>query len=147
MEHKVVSNHILVAEIDRLVNDGTQVTFVPKGASMLPFIRGGRDSVVLMKDKDISPLDIVLAKVGSTYVLHRVIKVDQAGITLMGDGNLCGTEQCNRDDVIAKAIMIIKGNKQIDCTGKCHRAKASLWNWLLPARRYLLAINRRIFNY
>ena len=76
MEHKVVSNHILVTEIDRLVNEGTQVTFVPKGNSMLPFIRGGRDSVVLMKDADVAPLDIVLAKVGKTYVIHRIIKID-----------------------------------------------------------------------
>ena len=125
MEHKVVSNHILVTEIDRLVNEGTQVTFVPKGNSMLPFIRGGRDSVALMKDADVAPLDIVLAKVGKTYVIHRVIKIDGDRITLMGDGNICGTEQCGRDEVIAKAVRIIKGKKQIDCTGRCHRAKAS----------------------
>ena len=91
MEHKVVSNHILVTEIDRLVNEGTQVSFVPKGNSMLPFIRGGLDSVVLMKDADVAPLDIVLAKVGKTYVIHRIIKIDGDRITLMGDGNIRGT--------------------------------------------------------
>jgi hypothetical protein len=100
-----------------------------------------------MKDADVAPLDIVLAKVGRTYVIHRIIKIDGDRITLMGDGNICGTEQCGRDEVIAKAVRIIKGKKQIDCTGRCHRAKASIWRWFLPVRRYLLAIYRRIFKY
>lgn len=144
MQKIVMPNHILVTEISRLVNEGTQVTFVPKGSSMLPFIRGGRDSVVLVKNDDISPLDIVLAKVGESYVIHRVIKVDGDRITLMGDGNLYGTEHCHRNDILAKVARIIKDERQIDCTCKSHRRKAIIWKRLLPVRRYLLAIYRRI---
>lgn len=144
MQKIVMSNQTLVTEISKLVNEGTQVTFVPKGSSMLPFIRGGRDSVVLIKDKDIMPLDIVLAKVGDSYVIHRVIRVEGDRITLMGDGNIYGTEKCLRNDVLAKVVRIIKDARQIDCTGKDHRRKALLWKRLLPVRRYLLAIYRRI---
>ena len=145
MQKVVIENHTLVAEISRLVNEGTQVTFVPKGCSMLPFIRGGRDSVALIKDDNISPLDIVLAKVGNTFVIHRIIAMDGDRITLMGDGNLSGKEHCLKKDIIAKVVKIIKDGKQIDCTGGNHRKKALLWQKLLPVRRYLLGIYRRIF--
>jgi hypothetical protein len=144
MQKIVIANHTLVTEISRLVNEGTQVTFVPKGSSMHPFIRGGIDSVVLIKDDDIKPLDIVLAKVGGSYVLHRVLTTDEDRITLMGDGNLSGKEHCFRKDILAKVINIIKDGKQIDCTGKTHKIKAMIWKSLFPIRRYLLAIYRRI---
>jgi hypothetical protein len=144
MQKVVVANQTLVEEISRLVNEGTQVTFVPKGSSMLPFIRGERDSVVLIKDDNIKPLDIVLAKVGSSYVIHRVQAIDKDRLTLMGDGNLCGTEHCNRNDVLAKIVKIIKDGRQIDCTSESHRRKALIWKRLLPVRRYLLGIYRRI---
>ena len=145
MQKKVVANHTMVTEISRLVNEGTQVTFVPKGSSMLPFIRGNKDSVVLIKDENIEPLDIVLAKVGDSYVLHRILTIDNDRITLMGDGNLAGKERCTRGDILAKVIKIIKDGKQIDCTEKTHKRKVIIWNKLLPVRRYLLAIYRRIF--
>lgn len=144
MQKLVMSNHTLVTEISRLVNEGTHVTFVPKGSSMLPFIRGERDSVVLIKDDNIMPLDIVLAKVGDSYVIHRILSIDGERVTLMGDGNLFGKEYCLRNDILAKVVKIIKGDKQIDCTGISHRRKALLWKRLLPVRRYLLAIYRRI---
>ena len=145
MEKKVVANHILVTEIARLVNEGTQVTFLPKGSSMLPFIRGDVDSLVLVKDENPEPLDIVLAKAGRTYVIHRIIEIEGDRYTLMGDGNICGTEHCSRNDIIAKAVTIVKDDRQIDCTGKRHRRNAAIWKALLPVRRYLLAIYRRLF--
>lgn len=145
MQKLVMANQTLVAEISKLVNEGTQVTFVPKGSSMLPFIRGGRDSVALIKDDNISPLDIVLAKIGNTFVIHRIVAIDGDRITLMGDGNISGKEHCFRKDILAKVVKIIKDDRQIDCTGENHRRKALLWQKLLPVRRYLLGIYRRIF--
>ena len=144
MQKVIIPNQTLVEEISRLVNDGTQVTFVPKGSSMLPFIRGERDSVVLIKDDNIRPLDIVLAKVGGSYVIHRVLTIDNDRLTLMGDGNLCGTEHCGRNDILAKVVRIIKDGRQIDCTSRSHRRQALIWQKLLPVRRYLLGIYRRI---
>lgn len=144
MQKVIIPNQTLVEEISRLVNDGTQVTFVPKGSSMLPFIRGERDSVVLIKDDNIRPLDIVLAKVGSSYVIHRVLTIDNDRLTLMGDGNLCGTEHCGRNGILAKVVRIIKDSRQIDCTSRSHRRQALIWQKLLPVRRYLLGIYRRI---
>ena len=142
-----IQNDLLIPEIIRLVKDGTAVTFTPKGSSMLPFIRGGKDSVELKSAEDADVGDIVLAKVGpSAYVIHRIIRIEGNEVTLMGDGNLSGREHCRREDILALATKIIREGKAIDCRSAGHRYAATIWKLLLPARRYLLAVYRRIIK-
>lgn len=145
MQRRVIPNEELIFEIAMLVNEGTEVMFKPKGVSMLPFIRGGKDSVVLKKAEDVRPGHIVLAKVNErNFVLHRVEDVAGDMIILMGDGNIMGRERCRVNDVIAVAVKIIKDNKETDCLSDRHMRRARLWKKLLPVRRYLLAIYRRV---
>lgn len=145
MQTRVVPNQELIPEIGKLIQEGTDVVFRPKGMSMLPFIRGGRDSVVLRKTDGLKAGDIVLAEVGKgTYVLHRIESIVGNVIILMGDGNLAGRERCTADQVIAVAIRILKDEKEIDCRSAGYLRRARLWRRLLPVRRYLLAIYRRI---
>lgn len=146
MQKRVVANDIIVPEIARLVAEGTKVTFVPKGISMLPFIHGGRDSVVLGQAQDLRIGDIALARIGSSFVLHRVFAIDGDMVTLMGDGNIAGTEKCTRADVLAVAEFIKKDGHDIDCRSRNHLRKAEIWKRMLPVRRYLLAIYRRIIR-
>ena len=145
MAKTVISNEILLTEVGRLTQEGSQVVFTPKGISMHPFIRGGKDTVLLDKAENIQPGDIALAKVGqSSYVLHRVTEVTETSVTLMGDGNIAGTERCRPEDIIAVAVEINKDGRKIDCRSKGHLRKAEIWRKLKPVRRYLLAIYRRI---
>lgn len=144
MRKLIIANDILVHEVSRLVAEGSEVTFVPKGNSMLPFIRGGVDSVVLVKADDIGVMDIVLARANSTFVIHRIIAMDGDEVVLMGDGNIAGVERCHREDVLAKVAVIVKDGRRRDCTGWAHWIKARIWKFFLPLRRYLLAIYRRL---
>ena len=125
-----------------MLSEGREVVLRTKGNSMDPFIRGGEDSVMLFNrgQESIQTGDIVLAHVTSDrYVLHRVIDIEGNVLTLMGDGNLIGTEVCTRADVLGTAIKIIKPSGREIVPGK-----AVLWRKLKPARRYILAIYRRI---
>ena len=79
-------------------------------------------------------------------MLHRVEKVDGNMLILMGDGNLIGRERCRREDVIGKAVKIMKKDREIDCQSPSHLRKAAIWRSLLPIRRYLLAIYRRLYR-
>lgn len=145
MKKVVMQNNILLPEVARLVALGEEVTMSVKGTSMLPFIRGGRDSVTLTAVDEIRDYDIVLAEVADgVYVLHRVVEIDGDKIVLMGDGNICGRETCLRDKVVAKAIRIIRDGKKVDCLSVKHLRAAKLWRILLPLRRYILAIYRRL---
>ncbi|MBQ9411159.1 MAG: S24/S26 family peptidase [Bacteroidales bacterium] len=138
MDKKVVPNTIILEEAGQLLNEGRTVRFTPLGSSMLPFIRGGRDSVVLEKKGSVEVGDIVLARLPGRYVLHRVIALDGEKVTLMGDGNIVGTEECTRADIMGTAIEIGRGNRAVK------PGKGKLWRALKPFRRYILAIYRRL---
>ena len=145
MQTKTVPNAELIPAIGKLIEEGQEVIFKPKGMSMLPFIRGGRDSVLLRKADELKVGDIALAEISEgRYVLHRIEKIEGETIVLMGDGNLVGRERCRREDVMAIAVKIIKGSREIDCQSPGHLRNAEIWRRLLPVRRYLLAIYRRI---
>ena len=138
MDKRVVPNTIILEEAGALLNEGRTVRFTPLGSSMLPFIRGGRDSVVLLRKDSVEVGDIVLVRLPGRYVLHRVIKLDGNAVTLMGDGNVAGTEECTLSDVMGTAVEIIRGTRSVK------PGKGRFWRALKPIRRYLLAIYRRI---
>ena len=141
----------MIPELARLLSEGKEVRFTPAGVSMRPFIEGDKDSVIL------APLnrapqrgDILLAQVQTlcgrqTYVLHRLIRIVGEQLTLMGDGNLAGTEVCSRGDVIGVVTRIEnpKGRRKMLTRGY-------LWYILRPVRKWLLKIYRHtivIWNY
>lgn len=146
-----IENDILIPELARLLSEGKEVRFTPSGVSMRPFIEGDKDSVIL------APLnrapqrgDILLAQVQTlcgrtTYVLHRLIRVEGEQLTLMGDGNLAGTETCLRADVIGIVTRIEspKGRRK-------PLTRGYIWFILRPVRKWLLKIYRHsilIWNY
>lgn len=138
-------NEELLPEVARFLSEGKEVTLKTKGNSMLPFIIGGEDSVILKKKDVFLVGDIVLAEIAPRqYVIHRILKVRNNTITLMGDGNIFGNETCDVNNICGHAIAIVHKGKQIDCNSRKERLKAYLWKMALPARRYLLAIYRRL---
>ena len=79
-----------------------KIRIYPHGTSMLPMIRQGIDSVVLVKPTDIKLYDIVLFKKEEDFFcLHRVVKVNQDILSVCGD-NQSVAEKINSKDVIAK---------------------------------------------
>lgn len=146
MQRLTLPNEVLLPEIGRLVAEGEKVTLRAKGVSMLPFIHGGRDSVLLTRpEQGLKVGDIVLAQVArDRYVLHRIYEIDGDRLTLMGDGNIRGCERCRKEHVMALAVRILREGKEVDCTTPSHLRKAALWKALLPVRRYLLALYRRL---
>ena len=129
-----------------MVDDGVSVTFPVKGTSMLPFIIGGKESVILQKASKINAGDVVLAWVdGCRYVVHRVISIAGEQVVLMGDGNIVGVEHCSLNDVKALATHVVsrKGRKR-DLYAPWRQRASRLWWHLRPIRRYVLAIYRRL---
>ena len=140
METIEIPNAILLAEVSSCLDGGQDVVIRTKGSSMLPFIRGGCDSVCLHKESEVEVGDIVLAEIApGQYVLHRVFAIDGDKLTLMGDGNLKGTELCRRGDVkgTVKEILHEDGSRTVPGKGR-------LWRRLLPFRRIILGIYRRL---
>ena len=59
----MISDDVILSEALRLVGEGVSVTFPVNGRSMLPFIVGGRESVILEKPSELRRWDVVLAAV------------------------------------------------------------------------------------
>ena len=136
----MITDEGIIEEAIRLVGEGVSVTLPVNGNSMLPFIIGGKESVILQKPFDrlrdrtvgepqstvgepVEPRvgDVVLAWVkGGYYVVHRIIAIGKGQptdgalaerlYTLMGDGNLSITEQCTTSDIKALVTHVVSAD-------------------------------------
>ena len=137
-----VSNELFFSGVEQLLAEGKSVRIKAKGRSMEPFIRDGRDEIVLSAGIQARKGCIILTRTGEGIVLHRVIKIEGNAVTLMGDGNLFKTESCLREDIIAVATRIVRRGKEIDPECFMERFKARIWMIARPLRRPMLRIWR-----
>ena len=150
MDKMIIDNDTFFADVLRLLDEGKRVTIPVKGLSMLPFIRGGKDLVVLEKTGEILEADdIVLFHVGpregGRYVMHRILSVDGDAVDIQGDGVPETHEHVRRNQVIAKAVEILRGGKsRVDPYSPGQRWLVHFWQWLRPVRRYILFIYRHL---
>lgn len=138
-----IANDILIPELARLLAEGKEVRFTPSGVSMRPFIEGDQDSVIL-KALTRPPRrgDILLAQTQTlcgqtTYVLHRLIRIENDTYVLQGDGNLAGEERCALGDIIGRVIRI-----ETPTGRRKPLTRGYLWHLLKPVRNYLLKLYR-----
>ena len=141
-----MTDNEIIEEAIRLVREGVSVTLPVNGNSMLPFIIGGKESVILQGPGLIDVGDVVLAWVdGCRYVVHRIIRINGDRVTLMGDGNLAGTEHCTLNDINAIATHVVDAKERTHYLyNRWRKSAAKIWFRLRPMRRYLLAIYRRL---
>ena len=151
MEKMIIDNDTFFADVLGVLDQGKRVTIPVKGFSMLPFIRGGKDLVVLEKaDRDLLKADdIVLFHVGTQdggrYVMHRILAVDGDKVDIMGDGVPYNHEHVLRNQILAKAVEILRGGKRsVDPYSRCQLRLVHFWQWLRPVRRYILFIYRHL---
>lgn len=142
------NNYKVIEEAVVLVNEGYSVTLPVKGCSMLPFIIGGRESVILAPPSGLKRGIIALAWVENRrYVLHRIERIEGDSVTLMGDGNLVGREYCSLNDVKAIATHVVDArNKRHNLYAPWRINASEIWWGLLPVRRYILAVYTRLFR-
>lgn len=129
-----MNNREMFSVVRDLLLEGSPVRVSVKGQSMLPFFRSGSTvSLRPIREEDFRKYNVVLADTGRNFVIHRIIALDGDMVTLLGDGNIYGTESMTRDKVYGI----------IDCS-RVHILFARIWLWLRPVRRFPLAIIRRI---
>ena len=145
-------NHILLGAVRDAIQEGHTATIVVKGWSMRPFLEHQRDKVILDSPADATTNDAVLAEIApGKYVLHRIIDIkpvpgtpEMDEITLMGDGNIQGTEQCLRKDICGKVTHYIRPNRVISASDPKLIKNIRLWRRFLSIRRYLLIVYKAI---
>lgn len=144
---KLIPNEVLLPEVARLISEGHTVTLTVRGNSMNPFLVDRRDSIVLgpFAEADLQPGIAVLARESTgRIVFHRIISRRGSVLTLQGDGNLRATEQADTADVMGIMLSAIRKGKEYPCSGQTWQRYSYWWMKLTPARRWLLAVFRRI---
>ena len=138
-------NELFLPEVCRMLEEGHTVTLRVRGNSMRPFLEDRRDSIVIERATHFDVGDPVLAEVApGRYVFHRIIALDGDAVTLMGDGNVRGTEHCTCRDVKATTVAFIRKGKRYAPDGKAWQRYSRLWKRLTPVRRWILAVWRRL---
>lgn len=145
-ENYIIPDSVIFESAAEMLSEGHSVVLRPKGNSMLPFIHGSLDNVKLERLGQVLAGDIVLARLNpDKYILHRVYYIDGEKLTLMGDGNNRGQEHCLTSDVIGTVTEIIRSSgRSVDARSRAELRRARLWRRLLPLRRYILGVYRRL---
>ena len=133
---RTIANRELFAVVRDSLLEGNTVRVAVRGQSMLPFFRSG--STICLRpigEGDIRKYNVVMADAGRSFVVHRIVNVGDKKVTLLGDGNITGTEIVEREKIYGI----------VNCS-RLHIALAKVWVWIGRGRRFPLAIFRRIFR-
>lgn len=143
-----LQNSVFLPEVVKFLEEGHTITLRLKGYSMRPFLENERDKALLNKAGALKVGDPVLAEIShGHFVLHRIVSISGDDVTLLGDGNL-SPEHCKSADIKGSVIGFYrKGRGILDRTdGRKWLIYSWFWMRLLPVRRYLLAIHRRMIR-
>ena len=147
MEERSIPLVELLPVIRDVLAAGGEFSIKPRGESMLPYLREGRDSVVL------SPLtappkrgDILLyVRASGTPVLHRVVRVEKDGSLVMrGDNQYFlerGIKQGQVVAIVKRYFRRSKKRRTDDLASRLYRTKRSV---TYPFRRSGHALCSRI---
>ncbi|MCI6227262.1 MAG: S24/S26 family peptidase [Firmicutes bacterium] len=129
------------ALIREVLESNGEFRLYPRGISMLPLLRQGRDSVALRRvDSPIRRNDILFyRRPDGSFVLHRVKAVTEAALSLWGDNQTVPEEGVSPDWVIGRVTRIFRDDKEVTCDGMGYRLYLLLWQFTIT-RGFLLKL-------
>lgn len=113
---------------EQLATGGT-VEFSPRGVSMLPMLRQGKDTVTLsavsgrLKKYDL-PLYV---RDDGHYVLHRIVSAGE-DYTCIGDNQFVFEKGVRQDQIIGVVTSFSRNGKKIDTSCASYRLYCVLWH-------------------
>ena len=123
---------------------GESVRFSPRGTSMLPMLRQGKDSIVLSPLPDrLKKYDIPLyQRADGNYVLHRVVAIGD-DYTMIGDNQFVEEKGVKHDQLIGVVTAFYRGDKLHKTTDLSYKVYCCLWCKSRKIRHFCLrAVNK-----
>ena len=131
--------------INETISTGGEFRLFHKGTSMMPLLRQGIDSVLLVSPTNIKKNDIVLyERPSGQLVMHRIIKVKRDSYLICGDNQYILEKGITDANMLAKVKGIYRGEEYFDIENKQYKKYVRK----LPIRRfkikllYALGINK-----
>ena len=149
MNSKDICLNDAIDVIEEVLASGGEFKMYPKGISMLPLIKAGRDCVVLKKGEsnELKRHDIAFYRRKSgQFVLHRVMNVEPNGTYVMcGDNQTYLERDIEPEQIICKVEKLYRKDKEVDFDGFGYKLYLSVWCFM-PLRR-LVKFPKRCFDY
>ncbi len=144
MHHdRTVDMGILIEPILSSLAEGTEVILSGRGTSMEPFLTEGRDRIVLSPPHGGRPHvgEIYLyRRLNGGYSIHRVYAVKNGCVTMLGDAQLFLERGIPIDNLLGRAVRVIRENETVDCTdpkllfGAAVRMRCRIAVWRMRVR-------------
>ncbi len=128
----------LLSLMEESLAAGRTVRFSPRGISMLPMLRQGKDSVIL------SPVSGKLHKYDipfyrrddGSFILHRIIQADET-YTCMGDNQFEKETGVRQDQLIAVVTAFTRGEREYKVSSLRYGIYCRFWHYSRPVRHLL----------
>ena len=115
---------------------GNSVKIMPRGVSMHPMLKEGRDDVTIapIGNRRLRTNDVILFRYNGILTLHRLCKITREGYFFMGD-NFSFTEgPVAEADIYGILMEFTRKGKKIRCSNFIYRISARIWLILIPVR-------------
>lgn len=142
--NKIVSMEDIVPLMkEQIINNG-EVTFTPKGNSMLPMLRNGKDIVTLGKPQfPLKKYDLPLyEREGGKYILHRVVDVNNDTYVMRGDNQFINEPGIKEEQIIGVVKNFTINNKKYSCDSRVYMLYCKVWVNTVRIRRILRIMRR-----
>lgn len=145
-------------DIEKLLLEGNSIQFKPQGWSMYPTLVPGRDEVIvapLDDDVKLKRSDVVLYRrmkendEKDILVLHRIWKVSEGGIYLVGDNQKEIEGPLGLAQMLGIADFLIIKGKKISVKNPWYRFRSRVWLMMRPFRPLIskiVAKTKRFFG-
>ena len=136
LEKKSMCLDALMPLIREQLDSGASVRIYPRGVSMLPMIREGKDSVVISSlPSELKKYDVILyQRRNGQYVLHRLIKTG-ASYTFLGDNQFIAEQGIEHDQLIAIVSLLYRDERAVSIDKFFYKFFCRMWCFTRPLRR------------
>lgn len=119
-----------------------RIIYTNVGDSMMPYIKRGRDVLVISKvNGRLNKYDVPLYKRDSgQYVLHRILKVRENDYVICGDNRWNKEYGITDRHIIGILTGVIRDGQEIPVTNRKYRIYVHLWCDLFPVRAFILRV-------
>ena len=130
-------------DIEKLLQEGNNISIKPQGYSMYPTLVPGRDEAFIepLSGKKLRRGNVVLYRrekeAGGILVLHRIQKITAAGIYLVGDNQKETEGPLHAEQVKGIMTGMMRKGKYVAVTNPVYRMAAGLWLFLRPVRPFI----------
>ena len=146
--HSMEEIYPLLAEV---IAGGGEFRLSPRGTSMRPLLREGKDAVALVSPEKLKKRDICLyCRADGSFVLHRLMKFEKGEPVFCGDNQTHFERGVPREAIIAKVAAIYREEKRVPLTDPLYLMYTNmhcimLWRrWLFLPRRLFAFLTRKL---